>query len=709
MAAIIFGAWARLQNLGNLSFWGDDGMTYLGTRGVITYGYPLIPSGFINFHTIFSFYLRAVPALVFGLNEFSLRLPSAVFGILAIPLTFIFVREVLKNKYIALLSSVIVSLSIWQIEFSREVRWYSEFNFFYLASVYFFYLGFIEEKKPFRILFVVFMILVTFINSLGFSLVFLFVFLLLHKGFKGFFRKNIIIPFSMTIAVIAAQTIHRNYWKVGLSFYESTISSNNILLRTLGKFFSSPKAFFMITFKDMFPWMFYVFIFGLLILFLSIFFKKFRNTDEHYLNIFKRRTNSGKEETEPDDNSVRIGLPFNIAFIYFIFFSNAFFLGVGNMYNQQRYIYFAYIYFTVSYCWTIFEISRILSGIIKKNSKAYMRTFFYMLIAAAVFLGTVSHINPYVSAKIPLRENGDAIDSNFAVSNSLSIHPDTEGAGNYIKENIKEGDLVISMDLLNSYLYTQKFDHWVWSGDLLSWQPYHVIGGAYYDYYFGKKVLRDEIYFLEIQGKNLWIHATRSKNVTGHISKNISDYLDAFSGNIVFTGQDGQNIVYYIPVEKAKKELLAFTDTSFSQEEILKVEADVINFDFKADSNRYFRQGWGDAEPEGRWAVSKLSYLFLLFDEKKDYILEIDSKAFFLPDGAQKTYIFINNNFIGEIDYSDSGIRSSSFVIPREFIDENPPSVIKFFFRYAAKPVDVDKNSLDPRDLSVFFSEIVIK
>jgi len=110
-------------------------MTYLGTKGVITYGYPLLPSGYTNFHTILSFYLRAVPALIFGLNELSLRLPSAVFGILSIPLTFIFVREVLKNKYMALLSAVIMSLSIWQIEFSREARWYSEFNFFYLASV----------------------------------------------------------------------------------------------------------------------------------------------------------------------------------------------------------------------------------------------------------------------------------------------------------------------------------------------------------------------------------------------------------------------------------------------------------------------------------------------------------------------------------------------------------------------------------------------
>ena len=209
----------RFKNIGVLSYWGDDGQTFLGTFGVLNYGFPKLPSGNIFYHTIFHYYLRVIPSLIFGINEVSLRFPSAFFGTLTIPLIFIFIKDLLNNKYIALLSSIIIAFNAWQIEFSREIRQYSEFQFFYLLSIYLFYRGFFKEEKKFKIAALVFIFLTTIIHELGFTLIFLFIPLLIYKRFKGFFKKNIIISFFIVVAMIVGQMIHRElFWKVGLSF-----------------------------------------------------------------------------------------------------------------------------------------------------------------------------------------------------------------------------------------------------------------------------------------------------------------------------------------------------------------------------------------------------------------------------------------------------------------------------------------------------------
>ena len=38
LITIGFGAFTRLSSLGSLSYWWDDGQTYLGTLGVLKYG-----------------------------------------------------------------------------------------------------------------------------------------------------------------------------------------------------------------------------------------------------------------------------------------------------------------------------------------------------------------------------------------------------------------------------------------------------------------------------------------------------------------------------------------------------------------------------------------------------------------------------------------------------------------------------------------------
>ena len=96
---VLYSIIVRFLNLGELSFWGDDGMTYLSTVPVFEYGYPRLPSGYIMFHNIASDYFNIIPVLLFGDNEFAYRFFSAFTGVLTIPLVFLFAKWSFVNSF----------------------------------------------------------------------------------------------------------------------------------------------------------------------------------------------------------------------------------------------------------------------------------------------------------------------------------------------------------------------------------------------------------------------------------------------------------------------------------------------------------------------------------------------------------------------------------------------------------------------------------
>jgi hypothetical protein len=636
--------------------------------------------------------------MVLGLSEFSLRLPSAIMGTLMIPAIFLFVKEVLKEKYIALFSAAIMSLSIWQIEFSREVRWYQEFQFFYLLSVFFFYLGFIKGKNVFKVLSTIFIIMTPLLNSLGLSLIFLFAALFIYRGASGFFKRDSLTHFAVIAIALGAQLIHRTFfWKVGLSFYVSRIQSDNPVINALGKFFDSPKPFFTTTFFDMFPMMFLVFVSGMLIWLLSVFLPGMRNSRQLYLDLF------GK-------TGWRSKFPFDSFFIYFLFFSNTFFLGVGNMYNQQRYIYFAFAYFVIGYCWTISEFSRLITSPFMPRA----RKAAYIVITAVLVFAAANHISPVAGLRIPFRQEGDRLEPAFAFSNTVSMHPDTKGAGVFIQKNMQEQDMVISMDLLNSYPYTRKMDHWLWSGSLVSWQPYHVIDGIHYDYYFGNKVLRDITDLFESLNENrdanVWIHANRSQYVEAHIDRQVSDFIESLEEYLVYTGKDGENRVYYLSSAKMQEMDFSLAESLRpSRQEVVLVQ-DLLYLDFSSEENdRYLGHGWSNREPEGRWASSREAIIFVRFEQLRDFLLEFQSMPLLDPEADQSADIYLEGELLGSIQYTDMALRTDSFPIPSDIIREDEDLALRFVFKYNRTPAELGISSEDARNLSVFFTFLRIK
>jgi 4-amino-4-deoxy-L-arabinose transferase-like glycosyltransferase len=81
--------------------------------------FPIIFKSFGDYKPGLYVYFTVPSIMIFGLNEFAVRFPSAFFGILSVYLIYLLSKEIFKKERYALLSSLLFSLMPWAIYFSR--------------------------------------------------------------------------------------------------------------------------------------------------------------------------------------------------------------------------------------------------------------------------------------------------------------------------------------------------------------------------------------------------------------------------------------------------------------------------------------------------------------------------------------------------------------------------------------------------------------
>ncbi|OGD86310.1 hypothetical protein A2164_00670, partial [Candidatus Curtissbacteria bacterium RBG_13_35_7] len=87
-----------------------------------------------------------VPAIaIFGLTEFAIRFPSALFGTLTVILTYLIARKLFKNVIVAYLSSFFLAISPWHLQFSRGAFEANLGLFFSLFGIFLF-LKFVKDN-----------------------------------------------------------------------------------------------------------------------------------------------------------------------------------------------------------------------------------------------------------------------------------------------------------------------------------------------------------------------------------------------------------------------------------------------------------------------------------------------------------------------------------------------------------------------------------
>ncbi|MEX2150356.1 MAG: glycosyltransferase family 39 protein [Steroidobacteraceae bacterium] len=117
------GTWLRFWQLDNVGLHGDEDIMGLAARAVVEQGEPLLPSGMNYSRALAHTYLLAGSTMLFGDNEWALRLPSAIVGSLCGLFAFFMGRRFLDPKPNLAFVATIVFLPA-MIDVSMTARMY---------------------------------------------------------------------------------------------------------------------------------------------------------------------------------------------------------------------------------------------------------------------------------------------------------------------------------------------------------------------------------------------------------------------------------------------------------------------------------------------------------------------------------------------------------------------------------------------------------
>jgi len=119
----------------------------ISKTGADEYGnkFPLSIRSFDDYKPALYTYLDVIPVYLFGLNEFAVRLPAAIFGFLTILVVYFLTKEVFlgwerkKQVFISLLAAFFFAVSPWHLQFSRAAFEGQIGLFFLIAGLLFFF------------------------------------------------------------------------------------------------------------------------------------------------------------------------------------------------------------------------------------------------------------------------------------------------------------------------------------------------------------------------------------------------------------------------------------------------------------------------------------------------------------------------------------------------------------------------------------------
>jgi len=150
---VLIGVFLRLYQLGanppSLD-WDEVSLGYnaysILQTGADEYGnkFPLSIRSFDDYKPALYVYLDIIPVYLFGLNEFAVRLPAAIFGFLAVVVVYFLTKEILlgwekkKQISVSLVAAFFIAISPWHLQFSRAAFEGNIGFFFFIAGLLFF-------------------------------------------------------------------------------------------------------------------------------------------------------------------------------------------------------------------------------------------------------------------------------------------------------------------------------------------------------------------------------------------------------------------------------------------------------------------------------------------------------------------------------------------------------------------------------------------
>ncbi len=177
------GAVLRFWRLGDLGFIVDEGYQSTAVAAILERGVPVMDTGYAYVRSALFLYLQAGCAWLLGFNEWSLRFPAVVLGVLGVPLAYWFGRSIF-NVRVGLVLAALMAVSAWEVEYARYARFYTLFQGLYVVGLVAWYRGFIQMRPGWRWAFAGVFVLAVITHELGVMLGLSFLMILPLRGYS---------------------------------------------------------------------------------------------------------------------------------------------------------------------------------------------------------------------------------------------------------------------------------------------------------------------------------------------------------------------------------------------------------------------------------------------------------------------------------------------------------------------------------------------
>lgn len=171
LASILFASVLRFYKLGSMpiNIHVDEVMNgYIGRfiwqNGVDLYGnhWPLLYfNNFGDYPNILPMYLSGAATYLFGINEFAIRLPIAIFGVFAVFLIFVITQKIFRSPNVAFFASLSLAIMPWHVVLSRATAEGITASSVFLGVLYLIMLM-LSKRKNWLWLPIVFLLLLTY-------------------------------------------------------------------------------------------------------------------------------------------------------------------------------------------------------------------------------------------------------------------------------------------------------------------------------------------------------------------------------------------------------------------------------------------------------------------------------------------------------------------------------------------------------------------
>lgn len=204
---ILVGGWLRLYNIGEQSYWMDEGYTINAVLSAEATGRTTLDSGLLYACPTYC-YPTAWLASHMGDTATSYRLLAAMSGIAFIAVIFLIASRFFSPT-VGFMTTFFVTFSYWQIAWSRQARWYTLFELFFWLALFFFYHAYYHKKHRlfWIILTLIASILAFLTHGLSYLLPFIFVGWIAYDYLIVQKKRTLLVPALVALVLFGAVVV----------------------------------------------------------------------------------------------------------------------------------------------------------------------------------------------------------------------------------------------------------------------------------------------------------------------------------------------------------------------------------------------------------------------------------------------------------------------------------------------------------------------